>query len=125
MELNILALAIHENAIMKGFYENGKAQNTGERLALIHAEVSEALEADRNGEYCEFSIDSVNEDQDNSDFKLAYKDFVKGTFEEEMADIIIRVLDMCAHKKIDIDSHVKAKIRYNTLREYMHGGKKY
>lgn len=46
-------------------------------------------------------------------------------FEFEMVDIIIRVLDMCAFKGIDIDGHIQAKMLYNSLREHKHGGKKY
>ena len=52
-----------------------------------------------------------------------YKDLVKGSFEEEMADIVIRVMDLCAFKNIDLEAHVKAKMRYNSLREYKHGKK--
>lgn len=40
-----------------------------------------------------------------------------------MADIVIRVMDMCAFKGIDLDAHVAAKMRYNSLREHMHGKK--
>jgi len=67
-------------------------------LALIHSEVSEALEAFR-----------LNDEDD---------------FGEEMADIIIRVLDCCSGLDIDIDREVKARIRYNCTREYRHGGKR-
>lgn len=43
--INKLAELIHNNNKEKGFYEGEK--NTGEIIALIHSEVSEALEADR------------------------------------------------------------------------------
>lgn len=118
-----LAEEIHDNNIKKGFYE--KEKNLGEMLCLIHSEVSEALEADRKDKYC---LESLNLNvmlgwvQDN-DFIKSYENNVKGRFEEEMADIIIRVLDMCAFKNIDIDSHIAAKLRYNTLREKYHGKK--
>ena len=38
--------------------------------------------------------------------------YLKNTFEDELADVIIRVLDLCAFKGIDIESHIKAKMRY-------------
>ena len=95
-------------------------------LCLIHSEISEALEADRKGKYSNgigVSIDEMNKKGFNDIFISNYNEFIKGTFEEEMADIIIRVLDLCAYKGIDIDEHTKAKIRYNSLREKYHGKK--
>lgn len=122
--INNLACAIYERNVEKGFYE--KEKNIGEMLCLIHSEVSEALEADRNRRYA-----MLTEPQRNvlmgwtgsDDFVKDYKDKVKGSFEEEMADIFIRLLDMCAFKGIDIEFHVKAKMRYNLSREKYHGKK--
>lgn len=122
--INDLACAIYQRNVEKGFYE--KEKNIGEMLCLIHSEVSEALEADRNRSYA-----MLTEPQRNvlmgwtgsDDFIKDYKDKVKGSFEEEMADIFIRLLDMCAFKGIDIEFHVKAKMRYNLSREKYHGKK--
>lgn len=120
--LNDLACAIYERNVEKGFYENSK--NIGEMLCLIHSEVSEALEADRKEKYSAGVImNVVNGWVGDSDFVESYKKQVKGTFEEEMADIFIRVLDLCAFKGIDIEQHVKAKMRYNLTREKYHGKK--
>lgn len=44
-------------------------------------------------------------------------------FEFEMADICIRVFDMCGWKGIDLESHIAAKMRYNSLRPHKHGKK--
>lgn len=122
--INDLACAIYQRNVEKGFYE--KEKNIGEMLCLIHSEVSEALEADRNRSYA-----MLTEPQRNvlmgwtgsDDFIKDYKNKVKGSFEEEMADIFIRLLDMCAFKGIDIEFHVKAKMRYNLSREKYHGKK--
>jgi len=67
-------------------------------LALIHSEVSEALEAFRH------------DDGEN--------------FIEEMADIVIRVLDCVAAFTDDFDSVVRAKLEKNRQRGYRHGGKR-
>jgi NTP pyrophosphatase (non-canonical NTP hydrolase) len=120
--INQLAKEVHENAKAKGFFD--KEKNIGEMLALIHSEVSEALEADRKNKYCmvdgEWLFNSLKSE---GDFTDVYKDWVKGSFEEELADIIIRVMDLAAFKGIDLESHIKAKMRYNSLREYKHGKK--
>ncbi len=119
--INQLAQQVHQNARDKGFFE--KEKNIGEMLALIHSEVSEALEADRKDRYCPVNILGVVGWADDDSFNTHYKETVKGTFEEEMADIVIRVMDMCAFKGIDLENHIKAKMRVNSLREYKHGKK--
>lgn len=120
--LNDLAKQIHASNVEKGFYQDEK--NIGEMLCLMHSEISEALEADRNNKVASnATINRVVNEDDKYYFQNEYKALIKGSFEEEMADIIIRVLDMCAFKGIDIDAHVAAKMRYNSLREFMHGKK--
>lgn len=119
--LNELSKKAYQNAVDKGFYENGKGRNIGEKLMLMVSELAEGLEADRHSSYCKHNMDSVNAIEDDEEFVKHYKEAVKGTFEEEMADIIIRVLDMCGYKNIDIDAHVLAKMRFNSHREKYHG----
>lgn len=119
--LNELAQHVHRNAKDKGFFE--KEKNIGEMLCLIHSEVSEALEADRKDRYLPVQPLGVLGWVSDKDFKESFMMHVKGTFEEEMADIIIRVLDMCAFKNIDIDTMVEIKMRYNSLREKYHSKK--
>lgn len=131
--LNEMAAAIHANNVEKGFYESDK--NTGEMLALIHSEVSEALECDRNGKFIhnhtgnkvvqEFGNVSkyVVSIGDDDLFKFEHKELVKDHFEAELVDTIIRCLDLLHHKGCDIDNTVKAVMRYNSLRPYKHAKK--
>lgn len=74
-------------------------------LALIHSEVSEALEEFRAGHGGEHPHKSYE-------------------FDQEVADIIIRVLDLCGGLGIDIDYHVRHKMDKNRHREHRHGGKR-
>ena len=117
--INELAKKVHQNAKDKGFHEGEK--NIGEMLCLIHSEVSEALEADRKNIYSSANMNVINGWADDEDFKTHFKKEVKDSFEDELAEIIIRVMDLAACKNVDLEEHIKAKMRYNTLRENKHG----
>lgn len=125
--MNILAVDIHENAKSKGFFDSEK--NTGEMLCLIHSEVSEALEADRKNHYAvdswnlknSIDLDDLGSTSAKQYFKQEFEVAVKNSFEDELADVIIRVLNLCAFKGIDIEKHIKMKMIYNSMREHKHG----
>lgn len=119
--INKLSAEIYANAKEKGFYEDGKANNIGERLCLIHSEVSEALEADRKNKHCHYDILKANQLNDPESFKYIFKENIKDTFEDEIADVMIRCMDMAAHLGFDMEQHILAKMRYNSMREKMHG----
>lgn len=120
--INELATLIYEINVENGFYVGQK--NIGESLCLIHSEVSEALECDRKDKYVKpGALNKTSGLANNEDFKASFQKNIKDTFEDELADIIIRVLDLAAYKQINIHAHIKAKVRYNSLREYQHGKK--
>lgn len=121
--INKLSKLVHENSKLKGFFE--KEKNIGEMLCLIHSEVSEALEADRENRYCTLETTGMDNilAMEGENLNAYYNGNIKGTFEEEMADIAIRVMDLCAFKSIDLEAHINAKIKYNSLREYKYGKK--
>lgn len=143
MNLNKLSKEIHEANVAKGFYEDFEAiealviesgkqelvkafQQTfdAQRYALIGSEVSEALEAMRGGNYFGGATSEWKEDllsMEDTGFKENFKQHVKDTQEDELADILIRVLDYAAYRNIDLDFHVKAKLKYNALRPHKHG----
>jgi NTP pyrophosphatase (non-canonical NTP hydrolase) len=124
--INKLSKEIHEINVKNGFYEAEK--NIGEMIALIHSEASEALEADRksirfpkNGS--EDNLKAILGWVSDEDFKSHFQKQVKDTFEDEIADTMIRLMDLSAYLGIDLEGHIKAKMRYNSLREYKHGKK--
>lgn len=129
--INQLAQQVHQNAKDKGFFDSEK--NIGEMLCLIHSEVSECLEADRKDQYCDLDNENWNvdgrslredlKDFDDVQFLQTFKISVKDTFEDELADVVIRCMDLAAFKGIDLEAHIKAKMRYNSLREHKHGKK--
>lgn len=123
--INDLAKIIHQNNVKKGFYEGEK--NIGEMLALIHSEVSEALECDRKDKHCQLVNYEdwliINQASDDTSKKQYFEEYVKDTFQDELADIMIRVMDLAHFKGIDLETHIYAKMEYNSLRPYKHGKK--
>lgn len=119
--INQLAREAHENAKSKGFFD--EPRNIGEMLCLIHSEVSEALECDRKNQFPTHDPEYVLGIEDNERFKDAFQRFIKGTFADELADIVIRVMDLASFKDVDLEAHIKAKMRYNSLRPHKHGKK--
>lgn len=107
----------HKTATDAGWYKNPEtgepiARNFGEVVALMHSELSEALEADRKG---------------LMDDKLPHRD----GREVEFADCVIRILDTCAAIGLDIAGAIIEKNRYNKeradhkLENRASGGKRY
>jgi len=86
----------HRTAKEKGWWDNER--NGAELIALMHSELSEALEAMRN----------------------------HGTKEEvaeELADCCIRIFDYCGARNIDLEQTLIKKMAYNNTRPYRHGKK--
>ena len=119
MNLNNIAKNIYEGNKARGFWDDER--NVGETLMLVVTELAEALEAHRAGKRC------TNGDKvaylESDDMTQTFKTNIKDTFEDEVADAVIRILDMCGGFDIDIDFHVSSKLMYNSTRPYKHGKK--
>ena len=122
--LNDAAQQIHAAARNKGFWDNER--ETGTLLMLCVSELSEALEADRKDRYCHMDEDlkeDLHDPENNSpNYCIThFESFVKDTFEDELADTVIRILDLCGARGIDLEWHINQKMKYNATRERMHG----
>lgn len=99
---------IHENAKNHGWWEDPR--RPGELFMLITSEVAEAFEEVRNGH------------------AMAETYYSEGGKMEgvpsELADVVIRVLDLAEYYGIDMGAAIAEKHAYNLTRPYKHGGKK-
>lgn len=104
MKFSELQKEIHLNAKNKGFWETDR--NIPECLCLIHSEVSEALEDYRDN---------------NMVTSLRKTDGKPEGFPTELADVVIRVMDLAESMGIDLANEIIAKHEYNKTRPYRHG----
>lgn len=103
--INQMSWAVHQNAVAHGWWENPR--NEGEMIALMHSELSEALEALRHGNPPDDHCPELS------------------GVEAEMADVVIRIGDFCKAKGIDLGRAIAIKHAYNIKRPHKHGGKKF
>lgn len=112
MEINKLIEVAHKNAVDHGFWEDIEEKRwlkvafknpactidtnaISTRLMLIVGEVAEAQEGLRHN------------DRDN--------------FKEELADVVIRLADLCGGLDIDLAAEINKKMVINRDRPYKHG----
>lgn len=101
------SVSAHVNATAneKGWWD--KERNDGEIIALMHSELSEGLEGLRHGNPPSNHIPQFS------------------AVEEEMADVVIRIMDYARARGFNVGQAILAKIQFNDTRERMHGGKKF
>lgn len=84
----------------KGFHDEQKPDEVYKMLIIT--EIAEAVQADRKGLHAhkdKFLV-SLNPDDDNEIFSMLHEQYIKNSVEDELADIIIRMLDYCGMRKI-------------------------
>ena len=122
--LNESAQAIYENNKAKGFWD--KERNVGEMLMLVTSELGEAMEAHRKSRFADLEAyekdyAKARELGDPLAFENCFKKHIKDSVQDEIADAVIRLLDMSAGLGIDLERHIRAKVRYNEMRPRLHG----
>lgn len=117
MHIRELQEIAHANAVEKGWWDGYPRDERGAlvltpdqllaKLALVHSEVSEAAECVRD-----------------RDIEFRRRDDGKPEgLPVELADTVIRLLDLCGALGIDLEAALLAKHSYNLTRPRRHGGK--
>lgn len=133
MHIKELVQDAHENAVNHGFWE--AKPEIGTSIALIHAELSEALEEERAGRphvwyECELKPHGkASRMCDNCWIGHGKPDRCPNRIKKpeglavELADAVIRIADVCGAYGIDLEAAIVEKMEYNKSRPYKHGKK--
>jgi hypothetical protein len=114
---NELIDKIHTNAVEHGFWENNPSPE--HFLCLVISELMESVEAHRNRKYAdvkayndgmESSIEVSQRYRHDTDIfrqtrpKVVFEKYIKDTVEDELADAVIRILDLAGGRKVSLSS---------------------
>lgn len=143
--LTLVQNEAHGNSRERGFWEKFKASSpdqVGMKLCLIHSELSEALEAVRKSrpvQECDAGQASRVSSSHGTNPCCCAQCVAAGSsdppvqflqdehcpefinFEIELADVIIRVMDLSGGMNLRVAEAVAAKMAYNRTRPYKHG----
>ena len=108
MEFREMQVLAHRTAQEKGWWD--RPRMIPEQIALMHSELSEALEEYRNGHLPDV-------------IRRRESDGKPEGFGIELADCIIRILDTAAYYGVDMQHMITVKLEFNKSRPFRHGRK--
>src|SRR6185312_4834615 len=100
--VNLITKVSHDASLAAGWWHDLKTgeliePNIGEKLCLVHSEISEAMEGAR---------------KNLMDDKLPHRKMI----EVELADAVIRIGDLCGRLGLDLGGAIAEKLEYNAHR---------
>lgn len=122
--LNELSRKAHENALNHGWWDDVKSNE--HYLMLVVTEIAEMVEADRKNDdvrlrhirkqknlavaqKCKYAEEV--ERAGDAGFEAVFVEHIKNTVQDEMADVVIRLLDLAGHLGVDFDK--MSEMRYH------------
>ena len=114
MNFKEMSEAIHKNNVEKGFWPRLNVDEVMIKLALIHSEVSEAVEALRDAGSLEEAVKFKTQTTKDGHQKPE-------CMATELSDICIRTFDLAYALGLDLEELIEIKHQYNLTRPHKHG----
>lgn len=132
MLVNAMVKEVHETAKSKGWWD-GDERPISEVVVLAHSELSEAIEAARDGLPAVCFLDKDTKRMlPNSETDLLLRKGISPSevsrykpegIAIELADCVIRIMDYFGYQGWDLEAAILLKVAYNKTRPHKHGGK--
>lgn len=111
MTIEELIQESYGTAVEHGWWDRDAVPNIPEKIALMHSELSEALEQYRDGAPLHAIL-------------LGNPDGKPEGFVVELADVMIRICNLAGRFRLPLEEALRDKLEYNKTRPYRHGGKR-
>lgn len=98
-QLNALKERAYKTAVAHGFHEDVRPD--AYYLGLVMSEMGEAINADRKGLHADTYLFTLNIENGLS-FEDNFEQYIKDTVEDEIADVVIRLLDFAGMKDYNL-----------------------
>ena len=100
-ELNALKYRAYNIAVEHGFHKDIKAD--AYYLGIVMSEAGEAINADRKGRHANTKGFTDFMKSAQFYFRLAFDSYIKGSVEEKLANIVIRLLEFAGMKRYELN----------------------